>query len=627
MNLQQISRCVEFFYIALLTLALLIAQGVSAQSSYDVAEVGIAELQEALEEGRVTSVELVDQYLARIAAYDHSGPELNSIVRINPQARKLAEEMDAERSRSGSRGMLHGIPILVKDNFNTIDMPTTNGSVALADFIPNANSTQIQKLLDAGAIVLAKTTLHEYARGYSTIASLTGQTRNPYDNRRLPGGSSGGTGASVAASFAAIGMGSDTCGSIRVPSAFNNLFGLRPTKGLSSIHGIIPLSHTQDVGGPLARSLDDLAILLDIVVGYDANDPATEVMRDRSNPQFRQNLDSAAITGLRLGKLITVFADANDSIREPVEEALQWYEDRGARIIEVEISMLEQLQSASGVIGFEFQPDLEQYLGQFGSSEISRLEDIVNSGLFHSRAMSARIQPALDEEAYADALDVRTELLAAIEMAFLDHNLDALVYPTVTENPAFTSERQSGTRQCSIAANAGLPALSIPVGLNSLGLPVGMEFLGLPFHDAQLLAMAWPYEQEAEPREPPSATPSLTNNAAPPPRVLNIDFDSRGARFQGSLEMDITTNLLSYEVEIPEDSKAEIFAVTLSIDNQDDSERIDPIFVNLMGPNRTQATGEFFMSQEFRRAFDDGALLWRVFAEGFPVEGVSQVVE
>jgi len=321
-----------------------------------------------------------------------------------------------------------------------------------------------------------------------------------------------------------------------------------------------------------------------------------------------------------------VFADTNNEVLQPIEDALQWYQDKGARIIEVEIPGLAQLRSASGLIGFEFEPDLERYLEQFGSSEIRKLQDIVNYGLFHSQAMGARAGTGLDEEAYANALHSRNDLLAAIEKAFLDHNLDALVYPTATENPAFISEPQAGAGHCSIAANSGLPALSMPVGFNSRGLPVGMELLGLPFQDAQLLAIAWPYEQEWKPREAPSVTPPLVHNAAPPPRVFEIDFDSAGARLQGQLEMDVTTNLLRYELAIPEDSQAEIFAAALSIDSEDDSGRVGPIVLNLFGPNQTRTVGEYFMSREVRQAFANESILLRVFGKDFPVEGLSQSV-
>ena len=254
----------------LFLLCLLAPFSVVAQPRFDVFEASITEIRDALDGGQVSSVQLVQQYLDRILAYDKQGPKLNSIVRVNPKALAQAQALDTERQRKGSRGPLHGVPIVVKDNYNTDHMPTSGGSVALANFIPSENASQVDKLLRAGAIILAKTNLHEYAYGITSIGSLVGQTRNPYDPRRVPGGSSGGTGAAVAASFAAAGFGSDTCGSIRIPSAFNNLIGLRPSKGLSSIYGILPLSHTQDVAGPLARSAQDLAIILDIVSGYDS---------------------------------------------------------------------------------------------------------------------------------------------------------------------------------------------------------------------------------------------------------------------------------------------------------------------------------------------------------------------
>ncbi|MDP6414297.1 MAG: amidase family protein, partial [Gammaproteobacteria bacterium] len=405
------------------------ALSASAQNRIEVLEASIAELQAALDAGTTSSVQLVDQYLARIAAYDKQGPVLNSIVRTNPAARETAAALDAERARSGPRSSLHGIPILVKDNYNTTMLPTTGGSVALANFVPNTNATQVNKLIDAGAIIVAKTTLHEYAYGITTIASLSGQTRNPYDYRRVPGGSSGGTGAAVAASFGAIGLGSDTCGSIRIPSAFNNLFGLRPSKGLSSIHGVMPLSHTQDVAGPLARSLDDLAILLDIVVGYDANDAATAPMQNTPHPQFRQNLDSLTPEGLRIGRLSVAFDNANGAVRGPINDALEWYEEQGVELVDIEIPEMTELLSASGLIGHEFRVDLDQYLQQFGSEAIANLGDIVDRGLYHQAVNGplARSRNAeRDEAAYTTAMAARSALRDAVEKVFLDNRLDAI---------------------------------------------------------------------------------------------------------------------------------------------------------------------------------------------------------
>ncbi|MYA10646.1 MAG: hypothetical protein F4087_07050 [Gemmatimonadetes bacterium] len=272
-------------------------------TSFEVAEASIAELQAAMLEGRVTSAQLVDLYLARIRAYDRAGPALNTIIRLNPRARAQADSLDAERAAGTVRGPLHGIPVLMKDNYDISWMPTTGSSLALAGLQPPDDAFQVARLREAGAVILGKTNLHELAAGITTISSLGGQTRNPYDPARNPGGSSGGTGAAVAASFAAVGWGTDTCGSIRIPSAVHNLFGLRPTKGLSSIDGILPLSHSQDTGGPLARTVTDLAIALDATVGMDPADPATAILEGREMQRFRDALDAGALEGARIGAL------------------------------------------------------------------------------------------------------------------------------------------------------------------------------------------------------------------------------------------------------------------------------------------------------------------------------------
>ncbi len=229
-------------------------------AAFDPTEKSIEALQSAMQAGVVTSRQLVDLYLARIAAYDQRGPALNSIVSVNPLARDAAAALDAERAAKGPRGPLHGIPVVVKDNYETIEMPTSAGSIALEGFHPARDAFQVQRLKAAGAVILAKTNMHELASGITNVGTRYGQTKNPYDLDRNPGGSSGGTGAAVAASFAAGGMGSDTCGSIRNPASHNNLVGLRGTQGLSSRSGIVPLSSTQDIGGPIARNIVDLAI-------------------------------------------------------------------------------------------------------------------------------------------------------------------------------------------------------------------------------------------------------------------------------------------------------------------------------------------------------------------------------
>jgi Asp-tRNA(Asn)/Glu-tRNA(Gln) amidotransferase A subunit family amidase len=226
-------------------------------------------------------VQLVDAYLARIAAYDVGGPQLNAMIRLNPAARRDAAAMDAERAAGRVRGPLHGIPIILKDNYDVAGLTTSAGSLALTGNIPTADASIVRRLREGGAIILGQSNMHELAAGITNISSLGGQTRNPYDPRRCPGGSSGGTGVAIAASFAAVGWGSDTCGSIRIPAAYNSLYGLRPTQGMASRAGIVPLSHTQDVPGPLARTVTDLAIALDVTVGPDPADTGTRALAGR----------------------------------------------------------------------------------------------------------------------------------------------------------------------------------------------------------------------------------------------------------------------------------------------------------------------------------------------------------
>lgn len=591
----------------------------------NVFESSILELQSALDDGAITSVDLVDQYLARIEAYDKQGPVLNTIVRLNPSARIQAAELDDERARTGARSLLHGIPVLIKDNYNTTDMPTTNGSVAFANFFPGHNATQVDLLLEAGAIIIAKTNLHEYARGITSIASLIGQTKNPYDIRRAPGGSSGGTGAAVAASFGAIGMGSDTCGSIRIPAAFNNLVGLRPSKGLSSIYGIMPLSHTQDTGGPLARSIEDLAIVLDLTIGYDNKDEATSVMQNRASPSFLNSLDSIELAGMRFGKITSYFEDAHSGIRGSIENALEWYEEQGVEIVEIEIPEQSELLSNSGVIGFEFVADLNQYLAESINPPVSDVNQIVELNLFHEALQPAMIrsaEQARDEEAYAAAIAARESLREAIESLFEEQNLDAMVYPTITQIPVMIGDGQPGSA-CALSANSGLPALSVPVGFTDSGLPVGMELMGKQFQDADLLAIANPFTIANTPRQAPFVTPNLVRGAAPPNQTLRSSINQAGISLVAEFEYSIVNNNFNYEVSLAQETRAEVFAVTLVIDTGDYPDGNEAVVLNLLGPNTSNAAGNYFMSPAFREAYNEERVYFRVFADTLPMAGMT----
>jgi amidase len=278
-----------------------------------------------MEAGELTAVELVDFYLARIAAYDMSGPKLNALIRVNPAARAEAAALDAERADSGPRGSLHGIPVVLKDNIGTADMQTTAGSLALKGFVPAEDAYQARKLREAGAIIIAETNLFEFALGWTTVSSLGGQTLNPYDLSRDPGGSSGGTAAAVTANFAAAGLGTDTCGSIRLPAAHNDLYGLRPTSGLSSRAGVIPFSTTLDAVGPLARSVVDLAIMLDATVGRDPADPMTVPV----GTSYLDSVDPDGLSGRRIG--VVTFRGNSDVERlmsSAIEEMKGWWRRR-----------------------------------------------------------------------------------------------------------------------------------------------------------------------------------------------------------------------------------------------------------------------------------------------------------
>jgi Asp-tRNA(Asn)/Glu-tRNA(Gln) amidotransferase A subunit family amidase len=500
--------------------------------AFDVMERTIAELQDAMAGGRVTSRQLVDTFFARMEAYDRRGPELNAIMTVNPRAQQIADALDRERAAQGPRGPLHGIPVVVKDNFDTADMPTAGSSLGLAGSAPAADAFQVKKLKAAGAVIIGKTNMHELAAGITTISSLGGQTRNPYDPARNPGGSSGGTGAAVAASFAAFGLGSDTCGSIRIPASHNNLVGLRGTAGLSSRAGIIPLSHTQDIGGPIARTIADLAIALDATVGPDPDDRTTALGDGRRPESFRAALRADALKGARIGVLTAYFGGAGDDpeMADVTRKAIAQMNTLGAETIEVTIPELETLIGASGVINYEFKFDLMDDLARRPDAAVTSLGQILERGLYHAALeQTFRRRNAVedrDSEAYRRALDARRTLAEVVTSLLAAESLDALAYPTMTRRPAVVGEPQGGST-CQLSAHSGLPAISLPAGFTDEGLPVGIELLGAPWSDAGLLALGYAFEQATHHRRPPLSTPALVNGRPPVP--VKFEAQASGA--------------------------------------------------------------------------------------------------
>lgn len=580
--------------------------------SFDVVEQTIPELQRALEQGVITSRGLVEIYLARIRAYDRQGPQLNAILTLNPGARAEADALDRERASKRLRGPLHGIPILVKDNFDVAGLPTTAGSVAFADLVPIDDAFQVKKLRQAGAVVIGKTNMHELASGITTISSLGGQTRNPYDPARNPGGSSGGTGAAVAASFAAAGLGSDTCGSIRIPAAHNNLFGLRPTIGLSSRDGVMPLSSTQDVAGPLARTVTDLALLLDATAGVDPADPATRVAEGRIPPSYAALLSEGALKGARIGVLRSYFGTApeDEEVAGILRKALEAMKARGAEVFDVSIPGLDELLRGSSVIDHEFKFDLQAYLAAVPRAPVSSLDEIVTRGLVHQAVEgSARRRAAVerrDSDEYRRALIKREALRHAVDSVVAEHRLDALAYPTVRRKPAPIGEPQRGST-CQLSASTGLPALTMPAGFTPDELPVGLELLGPAFSEARLLAIGYAFEQATRFRRPPFSTPPLVNGQAPPP----LAFEARGASARFSY--DPPTATLRYDVALTGVPAGRVAAVTL---HRGGPGQDGPSIARLVEPGRTTGTGSIQLAPADQRRLRDGQLHVLVFLRG-----------
>lgn len=552
---------------------------------FDVTEASVTDLQRALSTGRVTSAQLVDAYLARIAVYDHAGPALNAMIRLNPRARAAAAALDAERAKGRVRGPLHGIPVILKDNYDTRDLPTSAGSLALANHRPVEDAFVVKKLREAGAVILGKANMHELAAGVTNISSFGGQTRNPYDLSRCPGGSSGGTGAAVAASFGALGWGSDTCGSIRIPSAFGSLFGLRPTMGLFSRDGIVPLAMTQDVPGPLARTVTDLAIGLDATIGEDPNDAATR-LGARERPHFVDSLRKDALRGARIGIFTPYFRNADADVADTIRAATRSLTALGAEVVEVNMAGFDDLIGGSSAIILETKFDLMDYFARPGGAPVKSLRDIIDKGLYDKalelRHKMADTASARDTESHRKVL-AKQALVRERIIALLDSlRLDALAYPTSTRKPVLAGDPQLGGT-CALSAQTGLPAITMPAGFTADGLPTGLELLGRPFSDARLVAYAYAFEQAGPRRRPPPAAPPLINGRAP----QAVTFAAAGGGATGRFMFEPLSSDLSYRVQLSPTLQREVTAVVIR--------RADGagtrVIRRVLGPGMTQAGG------------------------------------
>ncbi|MEL7329451.1 MAG: amidase family protein [Cyanobacteria bacterium J06559_1] len=483
--------------------------------AFEIEESTITELQQVLGKQQLSASMLVDYYLARIEQLDS---QLNAILSLNPKAKVEAAVLDAERASGVLRGPLHGIPIIVKDNIDTAQMPTTGGCKALATMQPPDDAFAITQLRRAGAIILGKANLHELACSGETVSSLGGQTCNPYNLDYTPGGSSGGTAAAIAANLATAGLGTDTINSVRSPASACNIVGLRPTAGLISRDGMIPVALSQDAIGPMGRTVADVAILLDAIAIDDPNDPMTARSAGQQNSGYQaalteKKLKDNGLNGTRFGIIRSLFGqDAHhQSVNELMDNAFTTLGELGAHCIEIAINIdIDSLIDELSVTLWEGKLHLNEYLQELGSAApVKSLKALLDSKQVHPsiQPMLKKCQtvhsPLGNSEYWQRLYPRRAELRSRLTQIFQQYQLDALVYPHQKQVVAPIGEPQKD-RNGFLAAASGFPALTVPAGFAPSGLPVGLEFMAMPFQEARLLQMAYVYEQKTQWRRRPA---------------------------------------------------------------------------------------------------------------------------
>jgi len=493
----------------------------------NILEATINELHNAIETGDLSATTIVAQYIERIRAFDQNGPKINSIITLNKNAEKRGRWLDDQYASSGFVGPLHGIPVLVKDQVSTADIITTYGSEAFASYVPNEDATIIRQLHDAGAIILAKTNLPDWAAGFVGYSSVNGQTKNPYALDRDPGGSSAGTAAGLAANFGTVGIGEDTGGSIRVPASCCNLYGLRPTTGLVSRDGISPLVIRQDTAGPMGRTVADVARLFSVLTGFDPQDERTGAVRmvDSEKP-YQELLSEDALKSKRVGVLRDRFGDDTDpkaaAVNDVVSDALEHIVTAGAELVDpVNIPDLSAQLRRSSLHELQPKHDINMFLAGLDDPPAKSVAELYESGAYHSslelfESIANGPEDPTTDSHYWESVAAQESLRETIRHVLASHELDALIFPDVQVVPPKYAELHSGntTREdypvnTVISSQSACPSISIPAGLTEDRLPIGVELLAEPYSDARLLAMAYAFEQHAETRHRPEETPPL----------------------------------------------------------------------------------------------------------------------
>lgn len=513
----------------------------------DIKTATIADISKAFATGKLTSEQLVTAYIKRIESYEKKGPAINSIIFLNPKALETAKALDAERKAGKVRGPLHGIPVVLKDNFDTVDMQTTGGSQLLEGSIPPDDAFVVKKLRDAGAIVLAKSNLHEWAGGGGSVSGATdpavlkagavpngsstagGQTLNPHELTRGPAGSSGGTGAAIAAVFAPLGLGTDTGGSIRGPSSVNGIVGLKPTHGLLSRDGIIPLALTFDTGGPMARTVYDIALSMNVMTGVDPADAATQKSGGKFSRDYTTSLRVGALKGARIG-VARDFTGQSAEVDRVFNEAVSTLGKLGATVVDVKFPpyMLDgRMDISSLIMASEFKAQIADYLTTTGPQYPKTLDDLVRLAndpktkyrgpeKAYALKYTASIALDLDDPIYLAAKNEGLAMITkVVEGVMVNNQLDAIVYPTSSTGaalikPSGAPKPRSPTESATNIANqTGFPDLIVPAGMTKDGLPVTISFFGPAFSEGKLLGYGYDFEQATKAIKLPKYTPAL----------------------------------------------------------------------------------------------------------------------
>ena len=509
------------------------ASAVTLAAEVELTAATIEEVNTAIDAGELNSVELVELFLDRIDAYDKQGPAINAVLTLNPEALEQARALDEERARSGRRSPLHGIPVLLKDNMDTADLPTTAGSFLLQDSIPPDDAFIVQQLREAGAIILAKLNMSEFASG-GAMNSLGGPTYNPHDTTRSPAGSSGGTGAAIAAGYAMMGLGTDTGGSVRGPSSANGIVGLKTTHGLLSRDGVVPLALSFDTVGPMARSVYDVAVSLGVMTGIDPADDSTIKSEGLYHTDYTQFLDADALDGAKIG-VARVFMDSDPEVDWIIESALQTMRDAGAEVVDIKIPgwLMDVRGRFYRAIRYrEFRAQVEDYLATIGPEYPKTLDDIIKQSMrLTSRRedgaipnpgrwnlmMSEDDSGELEDYEYIAVRDHALPLVQSVMAGIMrDNELDVIVYPTSTTRPGRVDPDPNpngapggGGSPVTLANMSGFPDIIVPAGFTGMGLPITISFMGPAFSEPRLLGLGYAFEQLTKARRLPVYTPAL----------------------------------------------------------------------------------------------------------------------